>query len=106
MSVSQKNNTIKRKKNTPILPDIFHVLSNVYSVRIFYAFIDHKTLTGSEIAQTLKVALPTATKHLNRMEESGIISKKKTNGKIYFSINHHDPCVATITDAFLKMRTE
>lgn len=65
---------------------LFRVLAEPLRLRIIRVIEDHGTLSVSEIADAVKTAQPTVSKHLRVLEDAGIVHKRPAGGTTACSI--------------------
>ena len=69
---------------------LLKAISDKNRLRILSVLLVHKELCACQITEFLKVAGATASRHLSRMVNSGLLQNRKQGRWIYFRLNRDD----------------
>jgi len=82
---------------------IFNALSDEKRCRIYRLFIKNRgnDLCVSDIAQIMKISIPSASQHLKILEITGLLQKQRKGQKITFNLSQNDPVVSALVKSVL-----
>lgn len=69
---------------------LLKAISDKNRLRILSALLMHEELCACQITEFLKVAGATASRHLSRMVNSGVLQNRKQGRWVYFRLNRDD----------------
>ena len=69
---------------------LLKAISDKNRLRILSALLVHEELCACQITESLKVAGATASRHLSRMVNSGILQNRKQGRWVYFRLNRDE----------------
>ena len=75
------------KPNTPeILPDALRALSDSTRMKIML-MLEGKRRTVGEIVEFFDLSQPTISRHLQTLDDAGLLRREKQGQKVYYSLN-------------------
>lgn len=82
---------------------VFNALSDPKRCKIYRLFIKNRDndLCVSDIAQIMKISIPSASQHLKILEITGLLQKRRMGQKITFALNGADPIVNALVKSVL-----
>lgn len=85
----------------PIIATIAALLGDPARANMLTALMDGRALTVSELAQAAGVALPTASGHLSKLEQAGLLAAEKQGRHRYYRLS--DPDVAEVLEGLMSL---
>jgi DNA-binding transcriptional ArsR family regulator len=77
-------------RDGPVIASIAALIGDPARANMLTALMDGRALTVSELAQNAGVTLPTASGHLSKLEEAGLLRAEKQGRHRYFRLSDHD----------------
>jgi len=88
-------------KEGPDIARIAALIGDPARANILTALMSGKALTASELAAEAGVGLPTASSHLRKLEEGGLIAQRKSGRHRYFTLSGDE--VARVLEALMGL---
>jgi DNA-binding transcriptional ArsR family regulator len=88
-------------KEGPDIARVAALIGDPARANILTALMSGKALTASELAAEAGVGLPTASSHLRKLEEGGLIAQRKSGRHRYFTLS--DDEVAKVLEALMGL---
>lgn len=77
-------------KEGPVIATVAALIGDPARANMLTALMDGRALTVSELAQAASVALPTASGHLTKLEQSGLLKAEKQGRHRYYRLSGSD----------------
>jgi DNA-binding transcriptional ArsR family regulator len=92
-------------KDDPNVAAIAALIGDPARANMLAALMDGRALTASELAEVAGVMLPTASGHLSKLEEAGLLTSLRQGRNRYFRLSGEDVAHAIETLMLLAVRT-
>ena len=88
-------------KDGPVIAEIAALMGDPARANMLTALMDGRALTVSELASAAGVGLPTASGHLAKLDQAGLLTARKQGRHRYFSLS--GPDVAEVMEALMGL---